>query len=72
MEDERTPGRYTLGSHHLGSHRGAHKQDRLQTCLGGLVRRSLPFPTRQAESEEGSIKHSMAYWSAHGTPSARP
>jgi hypothetical protein len=46
MEDEHTPDRFTSGSHNLGSYRSAHEQDRLQTCLGGLVRRSLPFPVR--------------------------
>jgi hypothetical protein len=61
MEDEHTSDRLTLGSHHLGSYRRAHKQDRLQTCLGGLVRRNLPFPTTQAESNRRKALSSILW-----------
>jgi hypothetical protein len=37
MKDVRTPDKFILGSHNLGSYRRAHKQDRLQTRLGGVV-----------------------------------
>ena len=70
----RTYGRYIyLGSHHLGSYRRAHKQDRLQTRLGGLVCIvCVSSLVVRSIGMEGSTSAFMAYWSAHGTLSARP
>ena len=70
MDDEPIPDSFTLllGSHHLGSYRRAHKQDRLQTCLGGLVCRSLPFPARHRLNQRKAL--SSILWLA-GLPMVR-
>ena len=74
MKDEHTPDRFIHLSFSLFGVLSACTQTRSATNMFGRFGTpwfTFPYSTR-AESEEGSIKHSMAYWSAHGTLSARP
>ena len=71
--NQSTRNKFTLGSHDLGSYRRAHKQDWLQTRLGGLVCIVYACPLDTSSiGMKGSTSAFMAYWSAHGTLSASP